>query len=86
MAHPVEWIIDLLEHVWSYNEGTNTIVATTTTVVHTYINLSCMREVVEPNVPLAIVVIPKAPPSQPLAPWDFPLSPLPDIGIEPMFP
>ena len=61
MAHPVEWIMDPLEHVWSYDKGTNTIMVATTTVVHTYINLGRMHEVAEPDIPLAPTVIPEAP-------------------------
>ena len=57
---------------------------TTTTVVHTYFYLGRMHGLEEPNVPLALAVIPEARPMPPLAPWDLPLSPLPNIKMKPM--
>ena len=60
--------------------------AVATAVVHIYFHLGRMHEVVEPDPPLAPAVIFEAPPAQPLALWDLPLSPLPDIKIEPMSP
>ena len=56
--------------------------ATTTTVVHTYIHLGRIHEVVEPDIPLAPAVIPEALLEQPLGPWDFPLSILLEIKME----
>ena len=78
--------MDPLKHAWFYDVSTNIIVATTTTVVRMYMQLSRMHEVAEPDVPLAFVVIPEALLGQPLSPWDFPLSSLLDIDMEPMYP
>ena len=58
--------------------------ATTTTVVYTFFYLGGMHGVDELDVPPALVVILEAPPTPPLDPWDVPLSPLPDIEMEPM--
>ena len=74
--------MDPPEPAWSYDTGTNTIVATTTTVVCTYFNLGRMHEMAEPDIPLALVVISETPPAPPLAPWDLPLSPLLDFELE----
>ena len=78
--------MDPPEFEWAYNEDAHAIMATTTTVVHTYFHLGCMHEMVEPDPPLAPAVIAEAPPAQPLAPWDFPMSPLPNVEMELMSP
>ena len=78
--------MDPPEYEWFYDVGANAIMVTTTTVVHIYFQLGRMHKVVEPNVLLAPAVIPEAPPTQPLAPWDFSLYPLLDIEIEPISP
>ena len=59
---------------------------TTTTVVHSYFHLSRMHEVVELDPLLAPTVIPEAPPAQLLAPWDFPMSHLRNVEMDPMSP
>ena len=84
MAHLVEWIVDPPEFEWAYDEDAHAMVATSTMVVHIYFHLSRMHEVVEPDPPLASAIIPKACLAQPLAPWDFPMSPLPNIEMEPI--
>ena len=86
MAYLVKWIMDPLEYEWFFNVGGNTIMAMTTTVVHTYFHLGRMHKVVEVDIPLAPVVIPEALLSPPLAPWDLLLSTLPDFDMEPMSP
>ena len=58
----------------------------TITVVHTYFYLGRMHEVAESNILPAPAVIPEALSAQPLAPWDYPLSLLPDIEMEPTSP
>ena len=76
--------MDPPEYAWSYDASTNTIVATTTTVVRTYIHLGCIHEVAEPDIPPIPTVILEALLGQLPSPWDFPLSPLSDIEMEPM--
>ena len=50
-------------------------------------HLGRMHEIVAPEPPFAVAAdIPEAPPVPPLAPWDFPLSPLPNVEMEPMSP
>ena len=44
MACPVEWIMDPPEHEWELDMTTNMIVATTTTVMRTYIHLGHVHE------------------------------------------
>ena len=72
------------QYKWYYDAEEDAIMATTTTVVHTYFYLG--HKVVEPNIPPAASVIPKASSAQPLASWDFPLLPLLDIEMEPTSP
>ena len=60
------------------------MVATTTMVVHAFFYVGRMHGVDEPDVPPAPASIPEAPPIPPLAPWDLPVSLLPDIEMEPM--
>ena len=55
-------------------------------VVRTYFNLGCMHKVAEPNFPLIPVVISETLLAPPLAPWDLPLSPLPEFEVELMSP
>ena len=50
MAHPVEWVMDPLEFEWEHDPSTNMIVATTTTVVRTYVHLGHVHEGVAPDV------------------------------------
>ena len=88
MAYPVEWVMDSPELEWEYDPSTNTIVATTTTVVRMYVHLGRVHEGVAPDVP------PFSPPApavflgaftgQPLGLWDFPSEPLPDFPPEPL--
>ena len=88
MAYPVEWVMDSPELEWEYDPSTNTIVATTTTVVRTYVHLGRVHEGVAPDVP------PFSPPApavflgaftgQPLGLWDFPPEPLPNFPPEPL--
>ena len=68
MEHPVEWIMDPPEYAWSYGGSTKTIMATTTTVVHTYIHLGHIHEVVKPDIPPTHAVIPETLLRQPLGP------------------
>ena len=82
----MEWIMDPPEHERSYDAGTNTIMARTTTSVRTFFNLSRMPEVAEPDISLAPVDIPETLPEPPPAPWDLPLSPLIDFETESMSP
>ena len=67
---------------------TNTIVATSTMVVKTYIYLGYVHEGAAPDVlpfsPLALEDFLGAFLGQPLGPWDFPPEPLLDIPMEPM--
>ena len=74
--------MDPLEYESFYDVDANSIVAMTTTIVHTYFYLGCMHKVAKPAPPLALAIILEAPLAQPVAPWDFPLSPLPDIEME----
>ena len=90
MAYPVEWIMDPPEHEWEHDMTTNTIMATTTMVVRTYIHLGRVHEGAAPDV---LLIAPPAPGDfpgaflgKPLGPWDFPLEPLPNFLIEPMSP
>ena len=78
--------MDPPEYEWYYNADEEAIVAMTTIVVHTYFYLGRMHGVEEPDIPPILAVIPEAPLMQPLAPWDFPLSLLSDIGMEPISP
>ena len=82
--------MDPPEFEWEHNPSTNTIVATTTTVVRTYVHLGRVHEGVAPDVPPfsppGPTVFPGAFLGQPLGPWDFPLEPLLDILMEPMSP
>ena len=39
MAHPVEWVMGPPQFEWEHDPSINTIVATTTTVVRTYVHL-----------------------------------------------
>ena len=73
------------EYAWFHDASTNTIMAMTTTVVRTYIHLGRIHEVAEPDVALAPAVILEALLGRSLGPWDFPLSPLPDIEMELIF-
>ena len=68
MVHPVKWIMDPLEYEWTYDAGAQAIVAMTTIVVRIYCHLGRMHEVVELDPPLALTIIPEAPPAQPIAP------------------
>ena len=90
MAYLVEWIMDPPEHEWEHDMTTNTIVATTTTVVRTYFHLGRVHEGaaldVSPVGPLAPRDFPGALLGQPLGRWDFPPKPLPDFSMEPMSP
>ena len=56
--------------------------ATTITVVHTYFYPGHIYDKVELDIPPTPVVIPEALLRQPLGPWDFPLSPLPNTEME----
>ena len=60
MAHPVEWSMDPPHCEWIYDENSQAIVATTTTVVRTYFYPSRMHEGVEANIPLASADVPAA--------------------------
>ena len=86
MAFLIKWIMDPLEYKWHYNADKEAIMAMTTTVIHTYSYLGRMHGVEEPDISLVPTVILEAPPMPPLAPWDLPRSPFPDIKIEPMSP
>ena len=87
MAHSVEWVMDSPMFEWEHDPSTNTIVATTSTVVRTYVHLGHVQEGVAPDVPPffppAPVVFPGAYLGQPLGLWDFPPEPLPDFPPEP---
>ena len=90
MAHLVQWVVDPPEFKWEHDLSTNTIVATTTMVVRTYVHLGHVHERdvsdIPPFSPPAPAALPRAFLGQPLGPWDFPLEPLPDIPMEPMSP
>ena len=60
--------MDLPEYDWYYDAGEEAIVATITTIVHTYFFLGCMHGVEELDLPLVPAVILEAPPTLPLAP------------------
>ena len=72
----MEWSIDPPYCEWTYDENTQAIMATTTTVVRTYFYPSRMHEGVEANVSPASSDVPAAYLGQPLGPWDFLLEPL----------
>ena len=76
--------MDLLEYEWELDKTTNAIVATTTTVVRTYIHLGRVHEEVAPVIPLASEDFPGVFLGQPLGPWDFPPEPFSDFQMEPM--
>ena len=78
--------MDPPEYEWSYDIGTNAIVATTTTVIRTYLYLSRMHKIADPDVPLALVDILELLPTPSLAPWNLSLLPLPNFKIESMSP
>ena len=78
--------MDPLVFEWAYDEEAQATVVTTTTIIHTYFYPGRIHEEVEPNILLTSAVVPEAPLGQLLGPWDFPLSPLPNIEIEPMSP
>ena len=84
MAHPVEWVIDHPEFEWEHDYTTNTIVATTTTVVRTYVHLGRLHEEDAHDMPPFPPPAPAAFLGQPLGPWDFPPEPLPDYPPEPL--
>ena len=66
IAHPVEWSMDPPQCEWTYDEGAQAIVATTTTLVRTYFYLGRMHEGVESDVPPASIDVPEALLRQPL--------------------
>ena len=68
MAFPVEWIMDPPEYEWHYDACKEAIMATTTTVVHTYFYFGRMYRFEEPDLPPVPTVIPETPSAQPLAP------------------
>ena len=68
MAQLVEWTMDPPQCEWTYDEGAQAIVATTTMLVHTYFYPSHVREEVEPDISLAPAIIIEAPLRQPLGP------------------
>ena len=70
--------MDQPKYKWYYDVDEETIVVMTTMVVHTYFQLGHMHGVVESDIPPTSAVIPEARPAKPLAPWDFPLSSLPN--------
>ena len=88
MAHPVQWVVDPPEFEWEHDLSTNTIVATTTTVVRTYVHLGHVHEGDVPDMPPFSPPTPAALPEaflgQPLGLWDFPPEPVPDYPPEPL--
>ena len=76
--------MDLPEYEWELDKTTNAIVATTITVVRTYIHLGCVHEEVALVVPLASEDFLGVFLGQPLGPWDFLPEPLSDFQMEPM--
>ena len=72
MAYPVEWVMDPPKFEWEHDSSTNTIVATTTIVVRTYVHLGHVHEGVAPDIPPfsppTLAVFPGAFLGQPLGP------------------